>query len=224
MDNRLNQLTLDLEEITKLLSAAQREAVKGKLTVWKVEMEQELQNLKKKKAEGDDDTQQSKSPPKPKLFTKKITTYGWDQTDKFIKIYVSGLIGVHDIPKDNVSISFDGHHHTLNVKNLNNANHQLNLPKLLHKVQDESVKIKKDEVVILLKKITSTRWDTLSEKEKKEKDEKIKTPSLDKDADPSKGIMDMMKKMYDEGDDDMKRTIAKAWTESREKQNSGLGM
>jgi len=29
--------------------------------------------------------------------------------------------------------------------------------------------------------------------------------------------MDMMRKMYNEGDDEMKRTIAKAWTESQEK-------
>lgn len=35
--------------------------------------------------------------------------------------------------------------------------------------------------------------------------------------------MNLMKKMYDEGDDDMKRTIAKAWTESREKQGPGMG-
>ena len=32
----------------------------------------------------------------------------------------------------------------------------------------------------------------------------------------------MMKKMYDEGDDEMKKTIAKAWTESREKQAAGM--
>ena len=51
---------------------------------------------------------------------------------------------------------------------------------------------------------------------------------MDDDGDPSKGLMNMMKKMYDEGDDDMKRTIAKAWTESRDKNpeagmNNGLG-
>ena len=44
---------------------------------------------------------------------------------------------------------------------------------------------------------------------------------LDKDKDPSESLMDLMKKMYDEGDDEMKRTIAKAWTESREKQAAG---
>lgn len=41
------------------------------------------------------------------------------------------------------------------------------------------------------------------------------------DEDPSAGIMNLMKKMYDEGDDDMKRTIAKAWTESQDKKAAG---
>jgi calcyclin binding protein len=33
--------------------------------------------------------------------------------------------------------------------------------------------------------------------------------------DPSSGLMDMMKQMYEDGDDDMKRMIAKAWTEGK---------
>ena len=45
------------------------------------------------------------------------------------------------------------------------------------------------------------------------------TPKADED--PSAGIMNLMKKMYDDGDDDMKRTIAKAWTESQDKKASG---
>ena len=44
----------------------------------------------------------------------------------------------------------------------------------------------------------------------------------DNNADPSAGIMNMMKQMYEEGDDDMKRTINKAWTESSSKRNSEL--
>lgn len=40
-------------------------------------------------------------------------------------------------------------------------------------------------------------------------------------ADPSEGLMNILKKMYAEGDDEMKRTINKAWVESREKQYKG---
>lgn len=31
----------------------------------------------------------------------------------------------------------------------------------------------------------------------------------------------MMKQMYDDGDDDMKRKIAQAWTEAQDKKNGG---
>lgn len=37
--------------------------------------------------------------------------------------------------------------------------------------------------------------------------------------DPSAGIMDLMKKMYDEGDDEMKRMIKKTWYETQHKQS-----
>lgn len=35
--------------------------------------------------------------------------------------------------------------------------------------------------------------------------------------DPMGGLMNVMKKLYDSGDADMKRNIAKAWTEGQEK-------
>jgi len=48
---------------------------------------------------------------------------------------------------------------------------------------------------------------------------KTEDPKLDDKADPSASLMNLMKKMYDDGDDEMKRTIAKAWTEGQEKKN-----
>lgn len=46
-------------------------------------------------------------------------------------------------------------------------------------------------------------------------------PSYDNETDPSEGLMNVLKKIYEDGDDDMKRTINKAWVESREKQAKG---
>lgn len=43
-------------------------------------------------------------------------------------------------------------------------------------------------------------------------------------SDPSAGIMNMMKKMYDDGDDDMKRMIKKTWYETQQKQGGAGGM
>lgn len=41
-------------------------------------------------------------------------------------------------------------------------------------------------------------------------------------ADPNVGLMNMLQKMYDEGDDEMKRSITKAMYESRNKSGSEL--
>jgi len=45
---------------------------------------------------------------------------------------------------------------------------------------------------------------------------------MDSNADPQEGLMSLMKKMYDEGDDEMKRTISKSFMESREKSSRGV--
>lgn len=47
---------------------------------------------------------------------------------------------------------------------------------------------------------------------------------MDENADPSEGLMSMLKKIYAEGDDEMKRTINKAWSESQEKKIRGEDM
>lgn len=46
-------------------------------------------------------------------------------------------------------------------------------------------------------------------------------PSYDENSDPGEGLMNMLKKIYSEGDDEMKRTINKAWAESQEKKARG---
>ena len=52
--------------------------------------------------------------------------------------------------------------------------------------------------------------------------QRSKPPKVDKDEDPGMGLMKLMKQMYDDGDDEMKRTIAKAWHESQEKRAKGI--
>lgn len=49
-------------------------------------------------------------------------------------------------------------------------------------------------------------------------------PTVDENADPSEGLMSMLKKIYSEGDDEMKRTINKVWSESQEKKMRGGDM
>lgn len=73
----------------------------------------------------------------------------------------------------------------------------------------------------LIFKIVLENWECLTLTEKRLKDQKnkdIDDGSGKDSSDPMGGLMNIMKKMYDSGDADMKRQIAKAWTEGQEKQ------
>lgn len=61
-------------------------------------------------------------------------------------------------------------------------------------------------IIIRMNKAEKGNWDDLLEKKSK-----IKPPSETNDTDPSAGLMNLMKEMYQDGDPEMKRTIAKAW-------------
>lgn len=74
-------------------------------------------------------------------------------------------------------------------------------------------------ITLSLAKNSNSTWPDLTKTDKQSK----KTPQLDDDADPAAGLMSLMRQMYEDGDDEMKRTIAKAWAEGREK-NSNMNM
>lgn len=79
-----------------------------------------------------------------------------------------------------------------------------------------------DEMVALYlkKEKEGVKWQFLTKTEKQLKDSKNKAFEDDKEEsskDPMGGLMNIMKKMYDSGDAEMKRNIAKAWTEGQEK-------
>lgn len=52
-------------------------------------------------------------------------------------------------------------------------------------------------------------------------DSSFSKPSMNENADPSEGLMSVLKKIYTDGDDEMKRTINKAWVESQDKKTKG---
>ncbi|KAG3294503.1 CACYBP-like, partial [Ictidomys tridecemlineatus] len=147
--------------------------------------------------------------------TLKISNSGWNQSDKFVKIYIT-LSGVHQVPAENVQVHFTERSFDLLVKNLNGKSYSMIVKNLLKLI---SVEVKTHTVLILRrKKAENTQWDYLTqvEKECKEKEK----PSYDTKTDPSEGLRNVLKKIYEDGDD-MKRTINKAWVESREKQAKG---
>uniref|UniRef100_A0AC11EB94 Uncharacterized protein n=1 Tax=Ovis aries TaxID=9940 RepID=A0AC11EB94_SHEEP len=220
------QLQKDLEEVKVLLEKATRKRVRDALTAEKSKIEIEMKNKMQQKSQRKAELTENEKPaavvaPITTGYTVKISNYGWDQSDKFVKIYIT-LPGVHQVPAESVQVNFTERSFDLLVKNLSGKSYSMIVNNLLKpiSVEGSSKKVKTDTVLILCrKKAENTRWDYLTqvEKECKEKEK----PSYDTETDPSEGLMNVLKKIYEDGDDDMKRTINKAWVESREKQAKG---
>uniref|UniRef100_A0A8C5W0U3 CS domain-containing protein n=1 Tax=Microcebus murinus TaxID=30608 RepID=A0A8C5W0U3_MICMU len=57
-------------------------------------------------------------------YTVKISNYGWEQSDKFVKIYIA-LTGVHQVLTENVQVHFTERSFDLLVKNMNRKTFQI---------------------------------------------------------------------------------------------------
>lgn len=224
MEKQIEELRTDIEEICKLIETTSRTRVKDLLGLDKRKLETELiqkeDRLKKIKenesnATGDNTTKTSRSGP----YAVTITTYAWDQSDKYMKLYVT-LKDVHSLSKDQITCQFTNKSIKLNVSDLNGKNHQLYIANLMENIlpADSYHKVKTDTVLVMLKKDAAKTWAYVTKQESKAKESK--KPKVDESADPNDSLMTMMKQMYDEGDDEMKRTITKAWSESRNKQQT----
>lgn len=217
-----SELRLDVEELKNLLAAAQRQRVKDVLLVDIRKLETEI-TLRHE--ESQPTTTQTSRPVQPRVYmpTIDVKNYAWDQSDKFLKIYAT-VPQVETINKEQVTCSFKNRSFSLHCEDVHGKNYCCEVTHLMEEIDPAGshIKIKPNNVVIMLqKKEAGKKWPYITTTEKKIKD-KPEIKSMDKDStDPNESIMNLMKKMYEEGDDDMKRTIAKAWTESQEKQGKG---
>ncbi|KAG8014151.1 Calcyclin-binding protein [Nibea albiflora] len=218
---QVNQLEADLQELGSLLEKSERKRVQELLKQEQKKVEKELAGKRQQKE------QQARRAADPSAaskatYTVKITNYAWDQSEKFIKIYLT-LKDVHKIPSENVEVSFTEGSFSVLIKDLGGKNHQMTVLNLLYPIdeKDSYKKIKTDMVLVMCKKQTTKKWECLTKAEKQSKDKE--KPNVDESADPSDGLMTMLKKIYSEGDDEMKRTINKAWSESQEKKIRGEG-
>ncbi|KAJ2945601.1 hypothetical protein O0L34_g424 [Tuta absoluta] len=225
---KIKELRNDIEELNGLLKQAQRKKVQDILSLEIRKLETEWTNLKElEAAAGSESTAgASSSSSQNKRYQIKLNGYGWDQSDKYVKVFVT-LKNAHTLPKEQVYCKLTERSMELHVDNLDNKDYLLVINKLLDSinVEESHWKQKTDMVVIFLAKARpNVKWSHMTEIEKKFEDQRnnrFKTPDMDMDKkDPQESIMGLMKNMYDTGDDDMKRMITKAWYEGQHKKKS----
>ncbi|KAL1790086.1 calcyclin-binding protein, partial [Sigmodon hispidus] len=104
MASTLEALQKDLEEVKVLLEKSTRKRVRDTLTSERSKIETEINKMQQrpqKKPELDREKPAALVAPLTTGYTVKISNYGWDQSDKFVKIYIT-LTGVHQVPTENV--------------------------------------------------------------------------------------------------------------------------
>ncbi|KAJ0986014.1 hypothetical protein J5N97_004370 [Dioscorea zingiberensis] len=136
-----------------------------------------------------------------------LSSFSWDQDNEKIKIYIF----LEGVEQEKVETIFKPMSVDIKFHDVNGKNYRCAIPKLNKEIVPEKSKllVKPTKVIVTLFKASKGNWLDLHFKEDKLK------PSMEKDKDPMAGIMDLMKNMYDDGDDEMKRTIAKAWSDAR---------
>lgn len=156
-------------------------------------------------------------------FTCDINNYGWDQSDKYVKLFVT-LAGVQTVPAENVKVVYTNQDVQVVVEDLNTKDHKLTIKNLLEPVAvDKSYhKVKTDMVVVfMLKQQPGKKWDYLTKTAKKvntnSKAEEAASDAMMDPSDPNAALMNIMKKMYETGDASTKQMIAKAYTENMNK-------
>lgn len=145
-----------------------------------------------------------------------INSFSFDQDNNYVKIYVSdGMKGVGNLEKDNISCTFEENSFDLRVTNLEGKNYRFYKNNLEHDIIPDKSKyrVKKDKIILNVKKSEgkygmSESWTgTLTAKKKKSKSDK---------EDPGKSLQNMMKDLYDNGDEQMRKTIGEAMLKSRQ--------
>ncbi|VEN54603.1 unnamed protein product [Callosobruchus maculatus] len=219
MTDRIEEIKKDIAELVLLENQATRQRIKELLNIENRKLSTELLQLQGNAMEYEQTPVVKSACSKTvQRYEVKISNYAWDETDKALKIYVT-LKNVNTLPSENIKCNFGPRNLELQVLDLENKDHILKINSLLDKIDPEKCtwKVKTDMVLITLAKVSPGKWGHVTEYEKKSSE--LRKPKLDTDdsSDPGAGLMSLMKNMYDSGDDEMKRTIAKAWHESQTK-------
>eukprot|EP00357_Protocruzia_adherens_P019275 CAMPEP_0114982054 /NCGR_PEP_ID=MMETSP0216-20121206/5885_1 /TAXON_ID=223996 /ORGANISM="Protocruzia adherens, Strain Boccale" /LENGTH=229 /DNA_ID=CAMNT_0002343791 /DNA_START=40 /DNA_END=729 /DNA_ORIENTATION=+ len=145
-----------------------------------------------------------------------ISKFAWDQSEKFISIHIT-MYDVQKLDPSNVTCDFEENGFDLKVRSLNGKNLRLGVSPLENKIdiKNSKFKLRTDRLTVQLRKTAVKHWMDL-----KKKKSALDTKKVESAKDPQEGLMDMMKDLYQTGDEDMKRTISEAWTKGHDKQKS----
>lgn len=157
------QLSADLKELDNVILQLKREQNIDKLARVRKELADEIATVKKevervknekaKKSDAD-----IASGVTTKRFEFELTNYAWDQSDKFVKIFLA-LDGVQNAAEENVIVQFTDKSITLSVIGVENKDYKFAVNNLLHAIDvgPSYRKVKTNAIAIYAKKAEESK-------------------------------------------------------------------
>lgn len=151
------------------------------------------------------------------LKYKTIDRFSFDAgsyNSSHVTIYIS-LPGIGQHPKDQIHCQFTKESFDLTIDGFNGTNYRLLKDNLDKDIDPKTSKIvvKADKIMIKLGKVKNEygydSWTDLTSKKSKESKKQM-------EKDPQASIMNLMKEMYDSGDDNMRKMIGETMMKQRE--------
>ncbi len=108
----------------------------------------------------------AKEESKDTVHYSNIDTYSWEDTGKFIKVYILNLEGIKDLPEGQATCDFTPNSFELKIKGLNGKNLRLAVPELFGEISDRvsKLKFKSSSVTIAMRKANFDQiWHDLKE-------------------------------------------------------------
>ena len=207
----------DIEELEKLINIALRPNIKRQLSEYKnnlsnlLKEEQKKIESDKKKAE---QTQKDKPEENKDKSPSEIDQAKLNAQFTTISKYAFDTSKKSKFTKTSFDVC------VLNWKGRNYRFSCFNLSKEINPTDSYVKQTNSGLIVYLAKANTSDFWDSLEKKKGLFGNKDEDSPALDKNKDPNQSLMEMMRDMYQNGDPEMKRMIAEAWTKSRDEQEA----
>ena len=233
----------DIEELEKLINIATRPNIKRQLEEYKNNLSNLMKEEKKKLEAEKKKAEENKSDKKEENQEKKntdidqeklnasfttISKYAFDTSnEKYIKLYLTdGFDGIKSFNSSNIKSKFTKNSFDVCIIGWKEKNYRFSCFNLSKEITPKDSYVKQTNsglIVYLAKANKSDLWDSLEKKKglfgNKDEDG---APALDKNKDPNASLMEMMRDMYQNGDPEMKRMIAEAWTKSRDEQENKM--
>lgn len=123
------------------------------------------------------------------------------------------LQNIKNLNQKQIQVEFTSESFDLKIFDFQQKNFRLFVPKLHSKINPKksNIKIKQHYIFVNLVKDGAGSWTNIQFEKKFDA-----LKNMDPKEDPQQGLFNMMKRMYEEGDDNMKKTIGEAWVKARE--------